>query len=73
MIEVSEVMEALCKNGLRSTSGRSLPKERPKGAAEVSPGHRPGYTASAAYALKGQKHCCSGDSFAPSGRWLHTI
>ena len=85
-------MEALCKDGLRSTSGRSLPKgyglattrrewgrpaldlwslategtqERPEA---ISPGHRPGYRASAANALQGQKHFYSGDSFALSGR-----
>ena len=73
-------MKALCKdgpgqvikNGLRSTSGRLLPKGRKKGQRAispghvnkdglkgqkaVSPGHRPGYTVSAANALQGQKH-----------------
>ena len=82
-------MRTLCKDGLRSTSGRLLPKgyglattrwewgrpaldlwslaterlrvgddtsgmgtqERPEA---ISPGHRPGYTASAANALQGQ-------------------
>jgi len=33
----------------------------------ISPEHRPGYTASVANVLKGQKHLYRGDSFALSG------
>ena len=43
------------KDGLRSTSGRLLPKDGLKGQQANSPGQRPGYSRHIVFALKGQK------------------
>jgi hypothetical protein len=51
------------KDGLRSTSGRLLPKGRKKSQKAISPGHRPGYTASTANALRS-----TFDRLLPKGR-----
>jgi len=64
----TQVMEALYLDGLRSTFGRLLPKGRKKGHKAISPGHRPGYTASVANALQGQKNLPCNNAFALTGR-----
>ena len=68
-------------NGLRSTSGRLLPKGRKKGQKAPSPGHRPGYKDEGKLALrstygrllptgrkKGQKLYLVHNAFALTGR-----
>jgi hypothetical protein len=53
-------MKTLCKNGLQ-------------GHKQSAQGIALGIRQCAANALEGQKHCCRGDSFAPSGRSLYLL
>ena len=72
-MKVSQVMKTLRRNGLRSTSGRLLPKGRKKGQKALSPGHHPGCKEVSRFALKGQKNTYRIVAFALTGRRLRIV